>query len=420
MIGLLIGGSRLGLLSAALLSISGVHIKYSQDARTYSFVTFLLTTALMALIYLIKESNLVDRSIFFGHFKRVQDFSRLTFLDNPSILLIPLAFFGYALSVVAALHAHYTAVFFPVLTTGFLFIYALPMIFTSRKFVANWLVVHVFILLACSWVLMRLGENTANHGLGWIPQMSWGYFWEEIRKVYIGRSFILWPWIDVVVCGLTISGIIYLRKNVASLAVLVTIFAGLPLLVAAASLERPVFISRVLLWGTIPGFVFAAAGALSLKPRWIRLIAIALALAAQFITLLAYIRSPDDEPWNNVVGFVKENEKPGDVLVFEDEYADPAFRYYYRPEVSLLQSYGLVSGPRRDANRLRQANSQVIELPRDDLPDFVKSHDRIWYVSQWRKGHPFKEIARMVDCKKFRTYGPTAPGKISVCLMVPE
>lgn len=410
-------GTAAGLMTAAIAGCSAVHIHYSQEARTYSWLVLLLTIALWALAHLFMHPSQASQPLLPFASKRFAP-------HGSSPRSAAFAWAAYVLAIIAAIYSHNTAVLFPLLATAAATVFWMMAARRNAGFALNWVVVHLVILVAYSWwlptLLWQAQHYTDTYWRGaWTPALTWDHFKNVVLQVYgAGHDSRLSMLAALALPGLAILGVPALRKRPPVLALLLIIAAGLPLLAAGLSFWRPVFGARFLLWGTVPLFALSAAGASWLRPRWLGYSAIALVLAVQLVSVRSYYASEGIDGWDEAAAYVKQHERTGDVLLFANNVADAAFRYYYRPEDGIAPRYALEWAERRDPDRLRPAHAALPEIHLDDLAKSLGAYRRIWYISRWppeqvAPPEALMRLARVAGVKVFR-------GDIHVRLLVPQ
>jgi uncharacterized membrane protein len=241
-----------GRLAGLLVTLSAMHVAYSQEARAYTLVTLGAAVALLGLLRLLRAAG----------------------RDRGGAAL-------YAVGTTIALLGHNTAVFLPACATLFAGIWWLRFDRRSLRLPLLWIVANLPpLLVLLAWWPVVLGQIGAAN-IAWIEQPSPSRALAMTLNVYGGLAVRTAPayllaW-GGVLGALALGGL--LRHRRAAAAWLLLGFAALvPLLTWLVGLVvQPIMIGRTLLWASLPFLVLVAAGLAALRgwTRWLALCAVA-------------------------------------------------------------------------------------------------------------------------------------------------
>jgi len=310
-------GKRVGLVSGMLLAVNAFHVRYGQDARSYSQLVLLTTLA----------------SLFF-----------LRALERPSWW----NWLGYAVSGALATYSH----FFAVLVLGAHWVSALlapPYRISWKRLLVATTAVGAMVL---PLVLFALTRD--------VGQISWATSPDQrcVRKfleALAGGS--------EVACGAyllaCLSALIAVERRQGScplgrLSVVITQRRRLSLqplaeawpfrfvlawlfvpiaLVLAASMVKPVFVHRFMIICLPPFIILAAAGLSSMQSRRLFVAALtAMVLISAYRVVRYYQKAPEAEDWRGATRYILTRGEPSDGLVFYHPCVRRAYEYYREAE----------------------------------------------------------------------------------------
>jgi mannosyltransferase len=301
-------GAGVGSLGALLLAFNGFHIEYSQDARSYSLLVFLVTLS----------------SLFF--LESFREGSRRNWIR-------------YIISSTLAIYAHIFAVL--VLVAHWVFLLLLPRRRAPwRRMVPSTVAIAFLALPMELFVLMR------NDGqLSWVPRTT-------VRGVcklflcfagkpdrfsplgYASALLLLVYSIPVVISILALArSRHWSMENNETLQVgfLVTWLSVPILLVLAISIVQPAFWDRFLIICLPPFILLASYGFSRLRRAWlvVALLCVVAGLTAR--GLFTYDESPGED-WRAAAQYILSNRKRGDVLVSPSVDFRSCLEYYLQKE----------------------------------------------------------------------------------------
>ncbi len=384
-----LAGEKVAVLAAALLALSAVQVSYSQEARTYTLLGFLLILALWACVRLLQlELNKNGNS--------------QNSFDVTSYWLV------YIACTIGGLYSHNTAIFFPFLTT----ILVVTLWITrqiSIRFMLLWVPIHLGLLITYTWWLsvilwqMQVDAYPTGGGRNWFPQLSISYFIDSVLSAFASYESSRPPQYIILASLLTVAalaGAWALRKNSLALLLLSVVVVGVPLLTALIHPWEPILLPKTILWAGALFMIFVSAGLLALPTRWLRVSAISFVLLLQVYTVVEYHRNNSaPEGSSEAAEYVRAHVQPTDAIMFSDDLQDAAFRYYYRKD-GLIRRYALDARPGQSSLAgLRPGHAAVVGrdidafIGKEQLKAIIDLHPNIWYFSSWppetRDVHPW-------------------------------
>ena len=294
-----------GLIAAALLSMHWFHIFFSQDARSYTLLIFLLLVS----------------SWLFWHFA-----------ESPERKL-----YRYSYPVVSALamYAH----IFAILVVAAQWLSLGPSrarrIGPRRSIAA----LAAFFLLALPMEAFALLRNKGQ--LIWVPRATIQAFADAISAMagFENRQFLLLA----LSLGLSLLAIVNAYRSASDqskFAVrLAALWAIIPITATLAySLHRPLFFSRFLVI-CVPGLLLLVAEGVAVIERsatrlrwfWVPLLVVTLVMSLRATWL--YYRAPMWPDWNAATRLILVNQQPGDGICFAGNGVEP-FLYYMQRQTS--------------------------------------------------------------------------------------
>lgn len=339
---------RVGLMASFLLVINAFHVRYSQEARSYSWFALL---SVLSFIYFLK------------------------FLENPSE--------GnrrrHLVTSVLAVYTHFFA--------GFLVL-------------AQWLSLRLFAqgevepLIKRSWrqlaiAIAPLVIFVATTGLGvlrWIPRPGWTSL--RITALYLtggGGERLLWLY--AAFCTLAVMPVLPAWLRFKRLApeqwryVLVAIWLLFPIMaVFLISQWKPCFLARYFIF-TVPALaLLAAAGIARLSSRW--LIGAALVVFAAWSLPAVYSLYQKDldtgrEDFRSAARYILAHAEPRDVILFHQPIGRMPFEYYR--SLTPAAAYPIVLYPAH-GDGLTFKDFYAGRPPETLLESVASQYGRVWVV----------------------------------------
>ncbi len=420
LIGKRMSGAVVGLAAAVILAVSPFNIRFAQETRMYTLLTFNAAVAIYALVRLLTDprSSRPIGSQFWDYLRAwlapapLKPNGEGEFSYSDQLRGIPgwiarvykrrwipigtietdLSWVAFILFSAATMLSHNSGVLFPVATNIFVFgliIYQrikkpgqLPTL--QAPSFGNWVKAQVGIILLWSpWLPAFIRQASRVYQEFWIPKPGWqaiiqtlGSFLNEFTPGKASPVAIIWILYGLVL----ILGVVNYRKRVSQflfLAVLFTIpFVG----ELVVSIRRPIFVDRTLIWTTIPLFLVLAAGVAQLRFRFLIILMVGILGMNNIFYASDYYRFLQKEDWSNPAGFVANFAQKGDLILFNATQVQIPFDYYFKPYEEQyfleVERHGLPvdlfdSG-------IREPKMTESDIPR--LLSLLQGHSRVWLV----------------------------------------
>ena len=303
-LGRLLFDRNTGMLAALLLALNAFHLRYSQEARSYSLLVLLVTLSTYFFVLLLENPSSKNRAL-------------------------------YITASVLAFYAH----FFSLLVIVAQWIALMLLKREPRpksKAVSSTMWIAALCLPGIAFLLLK------NRGqLDWIPTPTFRSVYEAI-VLFAGQAG---PGLLIVYGALCGFALIKASHSEPWPSRLLATWLILPIaLLLVVSIAKPLFVPRYAAM-CLPALVLlAAAGLRELKTYWRAATAMLLVVLS-----LAGIRnyyaglSAEDQGWRELTRFVVANSVAGDQVIFENGVERPVFEYYRRdskwPQV-LFPSHG--------------------------------------------------------------------------------
>jgi mannosyltransferase len=343
-------GRQVGILAALLLAINGFHIEYSQEARSYSLLVFLLTLS----------------SLFF--LQSVREGSRRNWIR-------------YIVTSTLAIYAHLLAIL--VLSVYWVFLLFVPRSQAPwRRLVPSTAAIAVLALPMELFVLIR-----AHGQLSWVPKTT-------VRGVYdlfvclVGNP----DHIPIPAYGTALLLCVYLIPAVLAILALAKSGSWLMghteswhvafflawvwypiLLILAISMRAPAFVNRFFIICLPPFIILVSYGFSRLRRVWLVVALLCVITGLTAPRLLTYYKWPATD-WRAAAQYVLSNEKLGDAAVFCPGYFESRLTYYLE---------------REQAKPARTLGPQLALLVSSSdgsfgplLQDLSSQYDRVWFISR--------------------------------------
>jgi mannosyltransferase len=344
-------GRKIGILGALLLAINGFHIEYSQDARSYSLLVFLVT--LSSLLFV----------------ESVQQGSRRNWIR-------------YIVASALAIYAHIFAGF--VLLAHWVSLLFLPVKQAPwRRLVSSTLAIGVLTLPMGLFLLFR------NHGqqLAWVPKPSPRGFYDlfaclagnpddHTRLPLYGTAILLCTYLIPVVIAMLALAKSRSQSMDATEAWHLTFmltWLWVPIVVVLAiSMRSPAFWNRFLIICLPPFILLASYGFSRIRRVWLEVALMAVILGLTAPGLFTYYKA-SHKNWRGATQYVLSNQQPGDAILFCPDYYQQRFTYYLERE----QKEGSVASDAQPVLLAASSGGSVASL----LETLPARYDRVWFIS---------------------------------------
>ena len=328
--------SRIGLTSAALLCVNSYHVRYSQEARSYSLTVFL---CLLSSLYFLKLLESPSRR------------SRL-----PYICFSALAVYSHFFSGLMLL-AHW-------LWLRFLDPRPVP-----KEAKRIWL----HLVLAVSPVIAFIATTGAGP-LSWIQHPGLHDLW-QLALDWTGNGGALLVLLYAAACFVAVSGSAGPKNRF----LLLWIFFPV-LLVLAVSIARPVFLPRYFFFSLPALMLLAASGLARIRARWAFAAILLAFLGMSLRGVGGFYReraTSADENWRAASQYLLANTRPGDALVFHIAMGRMPYEYYRTLQIASTGGPDVLY-PHHSA--------QITFLDFVEKPNYaqlgaeIPQHPRVWLV----------------------------------------
>ncbi|MGC4069409.1 MAG: glycosyltransferase family 39 protein [Polyangiaceae bacterium] len=397
-LGTLIGGARLGLLSALLVVLMPLELRYDQEARMYGLLGLAAAIGMFAQFWLLRNPDASGRAFAFGSGIRSSGEAPPSVVQRdrsdgrppdptsdqpsqPSIRRARIVWLSYALSSVAALYLHNIAGLLVIATAISLLLCGMVSS-EPRRFFSSWLVAHLGIALAFApWLPTFLMQSGKLHERGWwAVEPDTQAVVTTLSELYgVGPSA---PWL----LALTISSAAYgawrLREEITvCLSLLWLAVAGPVLLGLVTALYQPMFVTRLMVWSVVPFLILVAQGLLHLPVAFSRTL-IGVALLAGLVNLHSRYYGVRQKPnWQAAVEYLAREVGQKDV-VWATGGSEARSVYYYlnrshRPARALSIDFDFHELARDFRGHYADDTESIWTLRARVRPDTQRVHDKL-------------------------------------------
>ena len=329
LIGARMGSRRGGLMAAAVLAVAGLHVRYSQEARTYAILTFFVALIVLAVIQLVTQPVTREADLVFRGRSKLRGRH-----GHSPITWTHVAWVTYAVSLGIALHLHNTSFTLPLTSSIGVGLWSLRS--RSRGFVLRWTLANLAgLLIWLPWLpgfLDQIERVTNSFWAEYPTGRALTHDFAELAKGYANRldpiANNLWLEIAVLVGLVVMIGIGLKNMEPRYRPVILSFILVHPLAQLAFSLRRPVYIARGLVWIMVAMAI--AIGFSTIRLRGRSLAAAALVLMAIPLTgTVGYHLAYEKAQWDVAAAIVTQQAQAGDtVLVMSPNNVSPFYRYF--------------------------------------------------------------------------------------------
>lgn len=276
-VGKLIYNEKVGVISAFLLSISLFHIRYSQEARFYTLLTFLILLSNFYFIKLLKENNIKNAGI-------------------------------YIILTTAMAYTHVFGLFYIIFQNIYYFL-------VHRKNMKFWIAIQGSVLLLFAPWIPVLVKQTTQVGLDswWIPRPTYLTIFNTF-KFFAGSEINLYVFLI-----LGIAGIIFTYKQELNDRIFLLLWLFIPIVTSLSiSLYRPIYAERYVI-GSLPAIMLLISkGIFNLRKSLVILTSILLLIAITIYAIYPleeYYTVPDKHQWREVASYIENNKGTNDYVL---------------------------------------------------------------------------------------------------------
>ena len=420
LIGKRMSGALLGLAASLILAVSPFHIRFAQETRMYTMLTFNASVAIYALLRLLTDSRAAkpigrqfidyirawlkpqpverDRGVSFSY-KDITThqsgwrgwISRHRFLPVQAIET-DLAWTVFILFTAATMLTHNTAILFPIATN--IFVIGLMIAPRGKKSAStpglgapslrNWIIAQIGILILWSpWSVAFVRQVSRVYQEFWLPAPTWETIIQAMKS-FLNQTTIgeipLMQGIWIMYALALGLGLLYFRKRLSLFLFLAALFAIPFLGELMVSIRRPIFYDKTLIWTTIPLFLILAAGISQLRYRLLVFTMVGVFGTINLMSAGDYFRFYQKEDWATPAGYVANFAEEGDLVLFNASWVQIPFDYYFESYEKLYKIEVVKHGVPED-----MFASGILEriMTEEDVPgllQLVNGRKRAWLV----------------------------------------
>lgn len=343
---------RTGLYTVFLLSVSLIHIEYSQEARMYSLATFFTVLSYYYFVKVIKSASLINKS-------------------------------GYVISSILMIYSHSFG-FFIIVSQICHYLYIILLKKKKELQLTTWIILNCIIIAAVAWWLYPASYailQVTDHF--WISQPTVSLLFSTIFSytrsgiiTILLLSFAVISFIEVAARKsaypktepnhIEAADSTTFDKNFA-----VLLWFIVPLLTsfALSFIISPFFLRRYTLMASVGLYILAAKGMTTIRNKLLETIVILVIVVFSIFSLMDYYSVDQKEQWRETAYFVESKAVRNDLILFNAGFTLPKAYVYY--------------GKRTDLDYL--------EFPKDasytswddlgELQNVTKSHKNVWLVT---------------------------------------
>jgi mannosyltransferase len=400
LIGRRISGSGVGLIAALILAVSPFHVRFAQETRMYTLLTFNASVAILALVYLLSDRRSATMMIGAQFLATLRSWpgarsSPAGATSRLGGLSTDVAWLGYVVFTVAAMLSHNTAILFAVAVN--LFVAGLlvvrrrwPQHFAGESILPigdmkppssrNWLLAQCGVfLLWLPWLTAFVVQGLGVYREFWIPAPTWRTIVDILQTFLVAFFPSGSHWLQIVWGGfaiLTVLGVFHLRKRPATLSFLLVLWLTPLLGEWLVSLFRPILYDRTLIWTTIPLYVLLACGLRQLSYRPAIVAGVAMLCGVMLLSLGNYYQNFRKEEWREAAAYIAQNAQDDDLILFNATWVQIPFDYYFRNYDRSVDRHGAPVD--LFARGTLEPKMSEEDLPR--LRSLLKDRRRVWLV----------------------------------------
>jgi hypothetical protein len=383
LLGWIAAGVGPALVTGLLVALSPLQVRYGQEARMYTMLTFTATIAICGVVWLLEHPEQAASPLWQrGNWPR-----RRAKPPSPAWA----AWSAYSAGAIAALYLHNTAVFLLAvcLLCAWLHIARNPL--ERRPLLANWALANGAVLLIWSFRLPSLlvqTDRVLDHF--WATFPSPAELWMRLSHLYLFGAQEQ-PWVAALLAGLAGYGVVQVRRHRRRLLLpLLMLALAPPVLVLLVSLRTPMFLPRILLWAPIPFFVLIGIGVCALRRPAFPWVAGVAVLVGGLLCLKPYFEQEGRKPPWRAVATVLSEQYDNDSLVFTTGVHERiSLEYYYRRRSDPIERVPLFTVSSGKQTRRYAEGARTLWLLDGVLPEGKKDYAKTQHLIERmeRLGH---------------------------------
>jgi mannosyltransferase len=308
-IGKQIFSQRAGILAALLIAINPFHIRYAQEARSYSLLVLLVSVSFLAFFHCLKQPNRWWSSC-------------------------------YVLSTALALYAHFFAAL--VVLVQLVSLVTVP---RNRRRFAIEQMLQLGIVIVLGLPLLWFVAFRDRGQLGWAPPVHWRDVYDVFRFM-VGSGLKLGIAVGALFIALRawIGRCREQRWTMESWSVLVLVlWLFLPILLTLLiSIWKPMYAPRFLIFCLPAALLLIAEGIAEIRLAWIRYALVLALVVGEIGPIRSYYAETGQEDWKGAVEFLAKNAHAGEAAVLPNAYCELPLKYqlehaeYRVPELPII------------------------------------------------------------------------------------
>lgn len=347
--------TRIALLSAFIFAISPLHVYKAQEARTYTLVTFLCLASMLLFIKFIK--------------------------NNRTLFQI-----GYTIVSFLSIYSHYFAFFILMAQNIFLAINWKRYKHSLNK----WIIAQasIFLLYAAFWLPSLISQIGIKGNLGryettWLKHILFTPVFYSIGRTLIWddsptiKILIYLPLVLLIFGIPFILGVLRSRKDKEPSS-LVHLWLLAPIIIPAliSVFFFPLYCGRYSVMASPAYYILISLGIFSIKKVKTRIIFVSGIILLSALSLTNYYTHSFKFEWRQAANYIKENAGPQDAVLFDADFGETPFSYYYKGSLKKIRLY---SAPNPDDKRILGYIAEE-GARREDFTEEINSRNRVWLV----------------------------------------
>lgn len=371
-----LGGAGVGIIATLLLAISPFHIRYAQEVRMYGALTLAAALLFVALAYLVTARDGSLRRGWWAWALLALAEAALMLTHNTATILTPPALNAAIFGLWLAKRRGWGSNQLPGLS--------------QPSFLCTWIISQIGALLLWSpWAMAFVRQAQVVDGDFWIAPPNLWTIWLALGSLsfaYLPKWLPLHDYLTWLAVGLALWGTWQWQRSALLSWLLMALFLIPPAIALLASLRRPIFYDRTLIWTTLPYFLLVARGIVFPRRFGSRLRVSWFVVMFTFMAILCglgiwnYYTDFEKEDWDKAALFVAEDALPQELILFHASWAELPFDYYYPESAPPLTQHG-VPVDLFDAGALEPPMTEG-DVPR--LLTLIEGEETLWLVySHW-------------------------------------
>ena len=368
--------SKVGLVSSIIMSLSMVHVLYSQEARPYAIFTL---TTLLSLLYYIRIMK-------YGKFREY------TYYIIPTIIF---------------LYTHYFSIFTLFMQNIVFFLY-------YKRFkvsIRNWFCMQSIIAFSCIPILWFLKKQFNTTQIAIFGQFTSKYGFMSVFSE-MGVLLVILPVLiilfSVAIIKITKFDILHFFRKIGFNRNIFLVFAGILLLLSALVLSRvtsSIFIFRYSHFIYPIFYILFAKGFIMLKKQQKTILTISFILVSSFLLFNYHFDVPRKAEWKNVATLIESDYKEGELIIMLNKITSVCLNHYYSGnnlDVVSLQAYSNDIKNQEELSRLIANND--LENRKGVWLILSHAHNTRGFYRKYlnnSRNHDFKKVYKSIDVYHF-------------------